>query len=135
MANNERYLKGYFKPLLSFPVNGIDRAMVASRLVAIRTKHGEVSADRARSCLSALYTWLCKEGVANENVVTFTNKNCGKERERTRVLTGDELRLIWSATDDGTDHSAIVRLLFCWRFAGRKLEAWNGAKSTSMTSN
>jgi integrase len=59
-----------------------------------------------------------RAGLAEHNPVIGTVK--GEERPRDRVLSQDELKLIWAAADDGTNHSAIVRLLMLT--AGRKSE-------------
>jgi integrase len=61
-----------------------------------------------RASLSAYFTWAAKEGYLDANPVAFTNK--AEEKARERVLSDDELRTIWLATD-GSQFGAIVRLL------------------------
>ena len=49
------------------------------------------------------------EGLLDLNPVIGTNRQ--EETSRDRVLSDDELKIIWNATADGSDYSSIVRLL------------------------
>jgi integrase len=105
----KRHLQLYFKPFNRLAVARIDRALVAAELRTIVKSRGEVTADRARSTLSAFYGWCVGEGYANENPVIGTNRasaNVGRDR----VLADNELVAIWKASP-ANDYGRIVRLL------------------------
>jgi integrase len=57
-----------------------------------------------------MWTWALRSGLieTDSNPVAFTVRQPEKPRERT--LTDAELRAIWSASEDGSDYSRIVRL-------------------------
>lgn len=105
----DRYLRRHFASFSLRPVRGITRADVAARLTHITVEHGEFAANRARSALSSLYAWAIAEGLVDSNPVLGTRKPID-EKARDRILTDDELRLIWVHAGDG-DFSEIVRLL------------------------
>jgi integrase len=107
----KRYLQeSYFKPLHSLPVDGILRKDVAACVLAIARKNGQVAAARARSALSALFTWAMESGLAENNPTIGTAKPKAPP-ERTRVLTDAELLAVWQATGEPTEFNRIVRLL------------------------
>ena len=87
----------------------VSRADVATRLNAIASHNGLFAANRARAALSALFSWAIGEGIADANPVVGTNK-ATDEVSRDRVLSDEELRLIWQHAGEG-DYGAIVRLL------------------------
>jgi integrase len=107
----QRYLRStYFKPLHNIPVDAITRRDVAARVLIIGRENGQVAAARARTALSAMFTW------AMENGLTETNPTIGTAKpkpppSRARVLSDAELLAIWRATEEGTDFNQIVRLL------------------------
>jgi integrase len=106
-----RYLRAYFKPFHLSSIHSIDRKKVASRINEITRDHGVTSAARARQSLGAFFTWVIKEGIGEANPVVGTNNPGEMLRARDRVLTPDEIRSIWAATDD-SDFGKIARLLF-----------------------
>jgi integrase len=63
-----------------------------------------------RSSLSALFSWVLKEGIRlpEGNIVAHTNKH--EERSRDRVLTDAELKTIWCGLPD-SHFGSIVKLL------------------------
>jgi integrase len=100
------YLKGsaYFGPLHSTTITEVALSDVAARIGTIKRASGSTTAARARSALSAVYTWAAGEGLLGAhpvNPVAWTNKpDVGKPRER--VLSDSELAAIWAAcVDDG----------------------------------
>jgi len=105
-----RYLTEHFKSFGNMPVDTVTRRDVAARLVAIKNKSGAATASAARNALSAFFVWAMGEGLAESNPVIGTNapKTNGA---RSRVLSDDELVRVWNACDDGSEHSAVVRLL------------------------
>jgi integrase len=104
------YLAGHFKALHRFPIHRIKRRDVAVALGGITERHGRVAAARARSSLSAFFSWAMREGLADENPVIGTNDPAAGMTSRDRVLTDAELRAIWTACQDD-DFGRIVRLL------------------------
>jgi integrase len=94
----QRYLQVHWKPLHSFAVSKVDRAVVADQLRKITKERGEVSANRARTVLSAMYAWAIAHALCEENPVTGTFRHEEKARERT--LSDDELVRIWNAGVD-----------------------------------
>lgn len=105
----ERHLMRDWQPLASMPVNEIKRANVAAQLSAIGAAGHRVKAARARSALSAMFTWAMGEGLAESNPVVGTNKPAD-EKARDRVLNDTELRTVWRACRNDT-YGRIVRLL------------------------
>ena len=105
----ERHLRRDWAPLADMSLNGIKRANVAVQLTALASQGQRVKATRARSALSALFTWAMGEGIANSNPVIGTNKPA-EERSRDRVLSDVETRAIWLACRDD-DYGRIVKLL------------------------
>jgi integrase len=108
----ERYLQSssYFGPLHNIPVDAITRRDIAARVLAIKPKNGQVAAARARTAISAMYTWAMENGLAETNPTIGTEKPKAPP-SRDRVLSDQELVAIWKATDDESDFSRIVRLL------------------------
>lgn len=105
----ERHLARDWQPLARMPVNDIKRANIAAQLNTIAANGHRVKAARARSALSAMFTWAMGEGLAEGNPVFGTNKPAD-EKARDRVLNDTELRAIWRACRDDT-YGRIVRLL------------------------
>jgi len=97
------------KPLHSVPVHKVERADVAVELKRIAKDSGGISANRAQTALSSLYSWAMREGLTDTNPVIATNRQAA-EVARERVLTDPELATIWNALPD-TDYGRIVKLL------------------------
>jgi integrase len=103
----ERHLRHNAKSLHPFPITAVTQADIARLL---NNAAGPVSANRLRSTLSAMFAWIMKEGVVLPagNPAAFTNKRA--EQPRDRVLSDDELKLIWHAIDND-DYGYIIKLL------------------------
>jgi len=109
----ERYFRVHWKPLHPRPIEGaakIGRADVAARLQELIKQHGRTSAARARDYLSALYSWSMKEGLCEANPVLATNDPTTGRLPRDRVLSDNEIRIIWNACQDD-NFGRIVKLL------------------------
>lgn len=104
-----RHLRKHWSPLAQLPVKSITRADVAAQLGKLAKHSGPYAANRARSALSALFSWAMGEGLVDANPVVGTNK-ATQEIARDRVLSDDELSLVWKAAGRG-EYGAIVRLL------------------------
>jgi len=103
----KRYLDDYAKPLHGLPATAIDRKAIAD-LLDIIARRGPVTANRARTSLSALFSWAMQKGLHDANPVIGTETR--KEKSRDRVLTDGELAIVWNALSD-SDYSDIIRLL------------------------
>jgi integrase len=106
----ERYFRVQWKSLRDLPIGAIKRANVAAALQEITKAHGRTSAARARSNLSALFSWAMREGLCEANPVTATNDPEAGIQPRERVLDDAEIRAIWKACLD-EDFGRIVKLL------------------------
>ena len=105
----QRHLRLHWKPLSQQALAKVARADVAARLRSIARDNGPFAANRARAALSALFSWAIGEGLADANPVIGTNK-ATDEISRDRVLSNEELSLIWRHAGEGA-YGAIVRLL------------------------
>jgi integrase len=103
------HLRKHWQPLHAHELQNLERRHVAAELGRIATGSGLYGANRSRAALSALFAWAIGEGLTNTNPVVGTNK-ATEEVSRDRVLTSDELSLIWRHVGEG-DYGAIVRLL------------------------
>ena len=103
-----RHLAKHCKPLHGLHLDKIDRRAVAALMATIATKSGAVAANRTRASLAAFFAWAIREGLAEANPVAGTGRR--PERSRDRVLSLDELKVIWNALEDD-DFGAIVKLL------------------------
>jgi len=104
------------------------RADVAARLASIAHDNGLVAANRARAALSASFSWAIGEGLTDVNPVIGTNKACD-EISRDRVLSDEELRLIWRHVGEG-EYGAIVRLLM---LTGQRREEVGGMRWSELS--
>lgn len=107
---DHRYLTNYWKPLHGLAIDSVNRRIVAARLGEIVHEHGKTAAARARQSLSAFFSWLIREGIAESNPVIGTSDPGEGLRARDRVLTDAEMRVIWRACLDN-DFGRIIRLL------------------------
>jgi len=105
------YLTGaaYFPTLHRKAIDSVTNADIAPHLDRISRDSGTASAGRARAHLSALFMWALRRGHCHENPVLQTEAP-KIEAERTRALSGDEIRTVWKACGDD-DYARIVRLL------------------------
>ena len=105
----KRHLLKHWKPLHRIAIADVTHLVVAEHLGRLERESGPVARNRARSSLSRLFTWAMQEGFSDRNPVGDTAKRA--EHARDRVLSREELKAIWHATDEPGDHNAIVRLL------------------------
>ena len=103
------HLRKHWQALHAHELQNLERRHVAAELGRIATTSGLYGANRSRAALSALFAWAVGEGLTDSNPVVGTNK-ATEEVSRDRVLTTDELSLIWRHAGEG-DYGAIVRLL------------------------
>jgi integrase len=104
-----RHLVQHADRLHRLPITALDRRAIAGLLSELADNNGPAAANRVRASLSALCTWLAREGYLDSNPVAFTNRAV-EQGARGRVLSGAELTHIWRAL--GADqYAAIVKLL------------------------
>jgi integrase len=106
----EQYFTVHWKPLRNRPVESIKKADIASRLQELIKERGRTSAARARDYLRAMFSWAMREGLCEANPVAATNDPAEGIPARDRVLSDDEVRMIWNACRDD-DFGRIIRLL------------------------
>jgi integrase len=100
----------HWLPLRDTPLDAITRAAIAARLQELIKAHGRSAAAAARRNLSALFTWAQREGLCEQNPAIATNDPREGIKSRDRVLSDDEVKVIWNACRDD-DFGRIVRLL------------------------
>jgi len=88
------YLRKQAAPLHSLALTDIDRRAIAQLLSDVERGSGPVARNRMRSCLSAFFGWLVKEGLIDANPVSGTGK-ADEGGSRDRVFTGTNLNLNW----------------------------------------
>lgn len=103
------HLRTHWKPIHTYEIRNVERRHVAAELGRIAANSGPYGANRSRAALSALFSWAIGEGLTDSNPVIGTNKAID-EAPRDRVLTNEELGLIWRHAGGG-GYGAIVRLL------------------------
>jgi integrase len=108
LVEDERYIRRDWKPLHDKRAHRLTRAQISDRFDEITKEKGAVTANRARSTLSAMFAWAMTKGKAETNPVAGTAKH--EEGSRDRVLNGGELGAVWGACGND-DYSHIVKLL------------------------
>jgi integrase len=127
LAETERHLRKHWLPLSELPFQRVRRADVSAQLAEIAGANGPFAANRARASLSALFSWAIGEGLLDSNPVVGTNKAID-ETPRDRVLTDDELTLIWRHAGD-LNYGAIIRLLIS---TGQRREEVGGLRRSEL---
>jgi integrase len=109
------YLNKSAKQLHHRPVDAITHKDVAALLRQVEQKvpsdkgNGAATVNRLRAVLSQVFAWGVGEGLCAANPVSATNPRDEKPRER--VLSHEELRAVWLASDQCGDFGRIVKLL------------------------
>jgi Arm DNA-binding domain len=105
-----RYFGRHWGPLRDRPLDSIKRADIALRLGELVEMHGRSAAARARSHLSACFSWAMREGLCEVNPCVATNDPEQGVPSRERVLPDRELAVIWKACADD-EFGRIIKLL------------------------
>jgi integrase len=98
----KNFLTGYyFKPLHNLPIDEITRDQIQTQIGAIAIRSGTVAARNCCTAMSVFFKWAIKTGKLPEdhrNPMTNVQKPA-ENPPRERVLTDDEIRLIWKACE------------------------------------
>jgi integrase len=105
----KRHLEKNWQPLHNISIASISRANVAATLSTIAKTNGSVTANRARTALSAMFRWAIGEGRCDHNAVTGTNIQ-QENGHRERSLSDSEVAKVWLAAPQN-DYGTIVKLL------------------------
>jgi integrase len=108
-AEVKRSLLTHWKPLHEAQIAGLERSAVAGQLNTIARASGPVAANRSRAYLAAMFNWAIAQGFVEKSPVTGTAKPA-KELSRERVMSDDELGMIWLSLPSN-DYGTIVKLL------------------------
>jgi integrase len=88
-----------FSSLNDRPIVEITRAEVVKVLDGIAARGAPIAANRAMSAIKKLFAWSLDRGVISVHPLVGLRKP-GTERSRDRVLTAEELKSFWHATED-----------------------------------
>jgi integrase len=121
LVEQKRYLERYWKPLHDVSIGDVRRKNVVAVIDNLAKIHGRVAADRARTSLSAFFSWAIDRGYCDATpVINIKARN--QNGSRSRVLTEAQLVEVWRACLDD-DYGRIVKLLILT--AQRKSEIGN----------
>jgi integrase len=104
----ERYLLHHFKLFHELPIGSVNRQAITARVNEI-AESAPIAADKAKSWLSAFFSWAMREGLTETNPVMGSNRP-SEPKPRDRVLSDDELADIWHGLGE-SQFADIVRLL------------------------
>jgi integrase len=109
-ANDALYLRAHVRSAWGEkPANRITRADASDLLDGI-AKSAPTSANRTQSILSRLFNWAIESGLLESNPLARMKKRA-KESAKDRVLSADEIRVLWGALDGESSVTAALRLL------------------------
>jgi integrase len=108
----KRHLKIYAVPLHGLAPHALDNDPEPVKVLfnTISKERGKTAANHLKSSLSKFFKWAIDESVMKSNPAAGIKKH--KAGKRKRVLSDDELRLVWQCLPEaGDDYGDIVRLL------------------------
>jgi hypothetical protein len=109
-ANDALYLRAHVRPTWAEkPAGRITRADAAALLDRI-ARSAPTSANRTQSILSRLFNWAIESGLLESNPLSRMPKRA-REHAKDRVISSDEIRVLWGALDGDTSVMAALRLL------------------------
>jgi integrase len=108
----ERHLLQFFAPLHARPIETIGRRDIVE-IVDAQAKAGKrVQADRCKTSAVNFFNWAIERDYLQANPAAGIARRTPEEQiERDRVLSMNELALIWNATGGHSDYEKIIRLL------------------------
>ena len=108
-AEATRALRYAFTGQLSTAASALDRATIVRVLDGLAKKGRAAMAARTAAYGRAAYSWAVKRGAINQN--PFQSLPIASVPSRDRVLTDDELRALWLATEGQGAFNGVVRTL------------------------
>jgi integrase len=109
LSARRRYLRLHAKALHPLPAAAISHTRLESLLEDVARERGAVAANRCGAVLSACFARaVVAHGLAANPMVGIKPTD---EASRDRVLTDEELAVIWRETAGGSDFDRITRLL------------------------
>lgn len=112
-AQVERTLERLVKPAIgSLGIYEIRRSHVVEMLDQIEDENGPVMADRTLAYVRKAFRWhATRDDQFNSPIVAGMARTKPRQRARTRTLTDDEIRAVWSQLDRLGTFGALVKLL------------------------
>jgi integrase len=93
------------------PISEIKRSQVVALLDKIEIERGPVMADRTLALIRKIMNWhATRADDFKSPIVKGMARTKGKERERQRILTDDEIRRVWN-TDAARPFPALIKFL------------------------
>lgn len=105
----QHYLLDHCRPLHNLPLRQVTANDVSGLHLTLLNANSPYLAANTRAWLGTFFVWAMGRGLVDRNPCLGVGKRPVSQRDR--VLTMDELKAVWAATADGSNHSAIVRLL------------------------
>jgi integrase len=68
-------------------------------------------ANRVHSYIAHLFTWCVEQGILEESPAALSRRPLKKEKQRERVLTDNEIAVLWRVTADGSAFNRLTRFL------------------------
>ena len=95
------------------PIGSIKRSEIVAMLDKIEDHNGPRAADVALGVLRRILHWHEQRTDEFRSPVIrgMGNRQDNVEHRRTRILTDDEIRAVWQATEDDTTFSTLIRFL------------------------
>jgi integrase len=104
------------------PINDIKRSEIVRWMDQIEDENGPVMADRTLAILRKIMNWhAARSDEFRSPIVRGMARTSSTERARDRILTDDELRSIWEATEGQGVYGALVQFILLT--AARRSEA------------
>jgi integrase len=110
LRHTQAYLRGHWSMLHRLPIVAVKRRDVARGLAEIEQAHSSIVAARARTALSALFSYAIRQGHELQSNPVVGTSRPATNGDRTRVLSEIEIAAVWRACDD-SDFGRIIRLL------------------------
>jgi integrase len=102
LPKTQRALRRHLKPYLSLPAAQFSKADLRAVRDTLIEAGTAVAANRLLDCLGPLMRWAAEEDLIEVNFVGAIRRT--PEQKRARVLTGAEIKAIWTACDDLAPH-------------------------------
>jgi integrase len=101
-----------YPKLGSRPIGEIRRSEIVELLDKIEDANGAVMADRTLATIRRVMTWhASRSDDFRSPIVRGMTRTKAKEHARQRVLSDDELRVIWEATEENGPFGAMVQFI------------------------